>query len=528
MDIETKSINNDYIKNITNILKNSSIQERSEEILLVTVGGNIHAYNIALETVSYYFCNLLRKEKKNNKRNNKILEVKMLKYNFDSLLPIIEYAHTGELTIKSSNVFNMLIISIDTYIDFVKYACIDYIINNLNEKTVIEALRTGYKHGCYELYTSSLSYIYEKFMYMNIKGIINNLNYDELDIILKSDDINVPDEDTVLDTLIEWSSSINGTRNAEAREIAQNNIRTTFLSHNGVDKLNNWFSKNDDVFCFTKHIYLTPRKSYDYFQKTEYNIHICLNDVKSWKRIINIIDNGQIQCSTISIGYIMFLVGGMNLDNKTVNTVTAIDIKNSNKFRVPNMLFSRKLSCILFLNYRVYVIGGLDDSTSLNSVESWSPGESSWRKEPSLLLPRYNMSAVVLNGVIYVMGGVSENDKTVECLFPDSMKWKFCPSMSYSHFGACSITHNEKIYIIGGLSNVDDKENYKMVEVFNPITYKWEIINSLNNNRYNASVCELSNSILVMGGYINEHVTNMEMYDDDMNIWVNIGDMNIY
>ena len=66
----------------------------------------------------------------------------------------------------------------------------------------------------------------------------------------------------------------------------------------------------------------------------------------------------------------------------------------------------RRFACELqVVKGRIYVVGGGNPSGTLTSVESWAPGESSWRMEPSTNMARYQFGSGVIGNNIYVFGG---------------------------------------------------------------------------------------------------------------------------
>ena len=62
------------------------------------------------------------------------------------------------------------------------------------------------------------------------------------------------------------------------------------------------------------------------------------------------------------------------------------------------------------VNGRIYAIGGVNGSSFSSSVESWAPGEESWRMEPSLNIARSNFASAVIGNDIYIFGGYNGGD----------------------------------------------------------------------------------------------------------------------
>ncbi len=77
---------------------------------------------------------------------------------------------------------------------------------------------------------------------------------------------------------------------------------------------------------------------------------------------------------------------------------------------IPLMNVSRAQCELQAVNGRIYAIGGKDGSGAVSSVESWAPGETSWRTEPSLNIARYQSASAVIGNDIYVFGGYNDGD----------------------------------------------------------------------------------------------------------------------
>lgn len=77
---------------------------------------------------------------------------------------------------------------------------------------------------------------------------------------------------------------------------------------------------------------------------------------------------------------------------------------------IPLMNVSRQSCELQAVCGRIYAIGGNDGSGAVSSVESWAPGEGSWRMEPSLNIARSGFASAVIGNDIYVFGGYDGSD----------------------------------------------------------------------------------------------------------------------
>ncbi len=70
----------------------------------------------------------------------------------------------------------------------------------------------------------------------------------------------------------------------------------------------------------------------------------------------------------------------------------------------------QSVGALVLVEDRIYAIGGYQLGACHGIVESWAPGESSWRLEPALNVPRGSMGAAVIDNIIYVFGGWSGSE----------------------------------------------------------------------------------------------------------------------
>lgn len=105
-------------------------------------------------------------------------------------------------------------------------------------------------------------------------------------------------------------------------------------------------------------------------------------------------------------GKIYVNVGG---DNKQIWCYDPFD--STWDTSIPLMNVSREFYELQTACGRIYAIGGYNASDGyLSSVESWTPGETNWRMEPSLNIARSQFASAVLGSDIFVFGGTDGND----------------------------------------------------------------------------------------------------------------------
>ena len=79
------------------------------------------------------------------------------------------------------------------------------------------------------------------------------------------------------------------------------------------------------------------------------------------------------------------------------------------------------------LDGKLYVVGGRDSNSCLNSVECYDPHTDKWALLPSLNVSRGGVGVTMLDGRLYALGGheISDPLNSVEVFDPKINEWTF-------------------------------------------------------------------------------------------------------
>lgn len=100
---------------------------------------------------------------------------------------------------------------------------------------------------------------------------------------------------------------------------------------------------------------------------------------------------------------------------------------------------SCELCCCLFpgagvalLNDHIYVVGGFDGVSHLDSVEVYNIRTDYWTTVASMTTPRCYVGATVLRGRLYAIAGYDGNSllSSIECYDPVIDSWEVVTSMA--------------------------------------------------------------------------------------------------
>ena len=166
----------------------------------------------------------------------------------------------------------------------------------------------------------------------------------------------------------------------------------------------------------------------------------------------------------------------------------------------------------------IYVVGGLHDGNSTNTVEKYNTKRNKWTKVSSMKYCRNGMGVSTLNGYLYVVGGYNTNTSrtlnNVERYDPMTNMWTEVSAMNTtrSWFG-CS-TYRGMIYVV---SHINSHE--KIFETYNPETDSWNLRKVTGSESdFNVSLVVFNNQLIHIATMINDdEIFISEVYDPDLN-----------
>ena len=188
---------------------------------------------------------------------------------------------------------------------------------------------------------------------------------------------------------------------------------------------------------------------------------------------------------------------------------------------------------------KIYVFGGLNNTTKLATVDRYDPVTNTWDSRAAMPTARYATSAVTLNDKIYVIGGVNASNQiqnVVEVYDPIHDLWSTAPSMPTARNRLAAVTGSDgKIYAIGGstTSTLDLTGYTSVVEVYTPTTNSWTTAAPMNTPRVGLAAAVSGGQIYVFGGYgktpgyTARYLLTVEGYNPVSNTWSNSPSMKV-
>ncbi|XP_074984072.1 kelch-like protein 5 isoform X2 [Caretta caretta] len=443
------------------------------DVVLVAGDRRIPAHRLVLSSVSDYFAAMFT----NDVREARQEEIKMEGVEPNALWALVQYAYTGRLELKEDNIECLLSTACLLQLSQVVEACCKFLMKQLHPSNCLGIRSFADAQGCTDLHKVAHNFTMENFMEVIRNQEFLLLPAAEIAKLLASDDMNIPNEETILNALLTWVRHDLEQRRKELSKLLAY-IRLPLLAPQFLADMENNALFKDDIEC--QKLIMEAMK---YHLLPERRPMLQSPRTKPRK-------------STVGV---LFAVGGMDATKG-----------------------------VAVLEGPMYAVGGHDGWSYLNTVERWDPQARQWNFVASMSTPRSTVGVAVLNGKLYAVGGRDGSSclKSVECFDPHTNKWTLCAQMSKRRGGVGVTTWNGFLYAIGGhdapASNLTSRLS-DCVERYDPKTDVWTAVASMSISRDAVGVCLLGDKLYAVGGYDGQtYLNTVESYDPQTNEWTQV------
>ncbi|KAG8508343.1 Kelch-like protein 4 [Galemys pyrenaicus] len=495
------------------------------DVLLIAGHLRIPAHRLVLSAVSDYFAAMFTHD---------VLEAKQEEVKMEGVDP-----NALNSLLKEDTIENLLAAACLLQLTQVIEVCSNFLIKQLHPSNCLGIRSFGDAQGCTELLNVAHKYTMEHFLEVIKNQEFLLLPANEISKLLCSDDINVPDEETIFNALMKW---VGHDVQARQRDLAMllSYIRLPLLPPQLLADLENSSMFTGDLECqkllmeaMKYHLLpdrrpmmqsprTKPRKStvgalyavggMDAMKGT---ITIEKYDLRtnSWLHIATM-SGRRLQFGVAVIDNKLYVVGGRD-GLKTLNTVECFNPVGKVWSVMPPMSTHRHGLGVATLEGPMYAVGGHDGWSYLNTVERWDPEGRQWNYVASMSTPRSTVGVVALNNNSCL--------KSMEYFDPHTNKWSLCAPMSKRRGGVGVATYNGYLYVVGGHDAPASNHCSRLsdcVERYDPKTDSWSTVAPLNVPRDAVAVCPLGDKLFVVGGYDGHNYLNtVESYDAQKDEW---------
>ncbi|MCA9959062.1 MAG: hypothetical protein KC443_08510 [Anaerolineales bacterium] len=207
----------------------------------------------------------------------------------------------------------------------------------------------------------------------------------------------------------------------------------------------------------------------------------------------------------------IYIPGGRLADGQPTNVVEVYSPAN-NAWRLATAL-PQPIAGALVLSQDgfLYVFGGWDGDTYLDTAYEFNPRLNSWRPLPPMTHPRAFTAGGAVAGHLYVVGGYDGQDELAICAAFDTLaeSWQDCPDMLAPRAGAGGAVLLNQLYVIGGGLTADNEIPFS--EEYNPNSQTWQVVNTpmLTDNGHWSylSVTNVETRLYAIGGNLGDQLS---------------------
>ncbi|XP_026872563.2 kelch-like protein 4 isoform X3 [Electrophorus electricus] len=170
------------------------------DVLLIAGDHKIPAHRLVLSAVSDYFAAMFT----NDVREAKQEEIKIEGVDPEALKSLVHFAYTGVLELKEETIESLLATACLLQLSQVIEVCCNFLMKQLHPSNCLGICSFADAQGCTDLLNVAHSYTMEHFLEVIQNQEFLLLPTMEIVKLLASDDINIPDEETIFQALMMW------------------------------------------------------------------------------------------------------------------------------------------------------------------------------------------------------------------------------------------------------------------------------------------------------------------------------------
>ncbi|XP_027445820.1 kelch-like protein 1 isoform X1 [Zalophus californianus] len=528
-------------------------QQQLCDVILIVGNRKIPAHRLVLSSVSDYFAAMFTSDVCEAKQE----EIKMEGIDPNALWDLVQFAYTGCLELKEDTIENLLAAACLLQLPQVVEVCCHFLMKLLHPSNCLGIRAFADAQGCIELMKVAHSYTME-----NIMEVMRNQEFlllpaEELHKLLASDDVNVPDEETIFHALMMWVK-YDMQRRCNDLSMLLAFIRLPLLPPQILADLENHALFKNDLECqklileAMKYHLLPERRTLMQSPRTKprkstvgtlYAVGGMDNNkgattIEKYDLRTNLwiqagmMNGRRLQFGVAVIDDKLFVIGGRD-GLKTLNTVECYNPKTKTWTVLPPMSTHRHGLGVTVLEGPIYAVGGHDGWSYLNTVERWDPQSQQWTFVASMSIARSTVGVAALNGKLYSVGGRDGSSclSSMEYYDPHTNKWNVCAPMCKRRGGVGVATCDGFLYAVGGHDAPASNHCSRLldyVERYDPKTDTWTMVAPLSMPRDAVGVCLLGDRLYAVGGYDGQtYLNTMESYDPQTNEWTQMASLNI-
>ncbi|KAK6176720.1 hypothetical protein SNE40_014964 [Patella caerulea] len=472
------------------------------DVTLKVEGHSFPAHRIVLAACSDYFCAMFTNEM--SEKDKFMIELHEISASVMEVL--LDFVYTETVDVSVENVQELLPAACLLQLTGVKQACCSFLEKQLDSSNCLGIKIFSESHSCNSLWQAAEYYSLRHFQEVISQDEFKTLPLEELERLISSDELQVNSEEPVFEAVLNWVKYEMVERQQYLAQLLQY-VRLPLLSAR----------------------YITDVIDYEPLVKSSHKCRDLLDEAKKFHLRPDLRGqmNGPRMKTRIGTDDLLVVLGGFGSHQNLVDVVEKYNPKTQSWNRLPGLTKRRRYVSAASVNGCVYVIGGYDGQSRLNSVEclDMTDNESNWVTVSCMHHRRGLAGVCVYKDQVYVCGGFDgyARHTSMEKYNPVIDQWTLLSGMAVSREGAGLVVAGDLIYCIGGYDGINLLDS---AERYDPETEQWSTIATMSTQRSGAGVAVVNDVIYVCGGYDgNEHLSTVECYNTTTGHWTSLPHM---
>ena len=504
-------------------------QDHLCDVTLVTKDDKeFKAHRNVLSAASPFFFKLLQSDMKENREGI----VRFEEISSAVMEEVLEFIYRGSVEVTQENVEDLIGAANYLLIPGLKTVSGRFLEEQMSESNCVSTFYFAEKYQCDELIANTTKFIHANFASVGEMDEFLNLEANEVERWISSDEISVTAEADVFRIVLKWIEQNNSERKASfeklfghmrlaslsrdflidvvTNELVQGNSRCLWLVLNAIKMM---------AFPVEGSLPQSPRKS------LETSTIVCcggkytlcyLPEKDEWKRLADGLTENK-NSNTQMMNYRDQLYafprsGKVERYDPVFNCWSTLDMPTTN---------STKVAVVRGNIYAIEVC----TSKKTSSIKRYDVERCSWQTILSSHEGcREDACVVAAGNHLYVCGGRSE---TYSCRNENYLakaerfdtvesKWETIADMQLKRGCAFGATTSGKIFVAGG------RQSWRSCEMYNVSTNEWQVIGSLNDVHICGSLVCLKGTLYVLGGRYDyrQVYLKVECYDPTEDKWI--------
>uniref|UniRef100_A0A8C4QMH2 BTB domain-containing protein n=1 Tax=Eptatretus burgeri TaxID=7764 RepID=A0A8C4QMH2_EPTBU len=485
------------------------------DVVLKANGCEFPCHRVVLAASSPYFRAMFEYQMQESQENY----IEINDVNAGALELLLNFVYTGRIQISVENVQSLLETSSLFQLQSVLDASTRFLEGQLDVENVLGIHRFSIAHSLAGLTAQSRSFALDTFPAVSMQQEFLELQLNELQELLSSDDLHVESEEVVFEALMRWVHCAPKTRITHLSTVLAT-VRLPLLHPAYLVKA----VEGDALIrgapeCFPllqearRHHVLgkeveSPRTQPRRFASCKEVVVVvggcermggfnfpymdCFEPLSgSWKSLLKLPEFAKSEYAVCALRNDILISGG----RLNCNNVWLYKVHFNSWMRAAPLITGRWRHKMATLHGKVYAVGGYDGSQRLNSVEMYDSEINIWCTAAPLPLAVSSAAIAACCDRLYVVGGGTDDNTCsdqVQCYDPDSNTWTLRAPIPIARRCISAASLNGCVFIVGGLTSE--------ILCYDPSDDTWETVLNNAEKQENCGMTVCNGNIFILGG----------------------------